>query len=512
MQDILEVKHTDLGARLGYIYSRRGRINIPAFVPVIHPFRQEVPIDFIKELGFELIITNAYLAYKHYREARDIHDIINFDKTIMTDSGGYQVLEYGDIDADPLTIARFEVNIKSDIAIPLDKPTGYGLSRDKAEEYVKQTLKAAEDTLKIASNDIIWVGTIQGSQYLDLIKYSSSYLDALGYPMLALGSPTEVMKAYDFKSLARMIIAAKQAISINKPLHLFGAGHPLTIALAVALGCDTFDSASYILYAKDDRYMLPNGIINIKDLAYLPCSCKVCSSYNAKELLSLDKDARIVAIAKHNLYVLRQEVENVKQAIVDGRLWEYLIQKCHSHPRLFEAMMLLKDVKYLYDGTAMHKDKAIFLIDAIDQYRPEVVRFRDMVSKVRYDARLLILLPEQDEHPFYASKLYAKIKSIANYALLAYYSPFLGIVSEELSDLYPSAHHVYAKVRYNADDFPSFKESLARFVNDNRFDDIIILADDFIEQVVKELRIRCKVVKSYDELIAMLNKQKKLLK
>ena len=77
--------------------------------------------------------------------------------------------------------------------------------------------------------------------------------------MLALGSPVEFMESYEYKLLAEMIIAAKKNIPTSIPLHLFGAGHPLTIPLAVALGCDTFDSASYMLYAKHDRVITEDG-------------------------------------------------------------------------------------------------------------------------------------------------------------------------------------------------------------------------------------------------------------
>ena len=80
----------------------------------------------------------------------------------------------------------------------------------------------------------------------------------MGFKFFALGSPVEVMEAYDFSILAQMIPAAKYTIP-TKPIHLFGAGHPLTIPFVVALGCDMFDSASYILYAKDNRYMHTNG-------------------------------------------------------------------------------------------------------------------------------------------------------------------------------------------------------------------------------------------------------------
>src|SRR4029078_6536499 len=120
-----------------------------------------------------------------------------------------------------------------------------------------------------------------------------------------------------------MIVSAKCSVP-TKPFHLFGAGHPITIPLVVALGCDTFDSASYILYAKEDRYMHANATFRLQDLSYFPCSCSVCSRFKTQELLQVDKEQRIVELGKHNLHVIGAEVSAVKQAIIDGRLWEYV--------------------------------------------------------------------------------------------------------------------------------------------------------------------------------------------
>jgi 7-cyano-7-deazaguanine tRNA-ribosyltransferase len=376
------------------------------------------------------------------------------------------------------------------------------LDRDTAEKYVEKTLTAAEDTIKIVNNDdTIWVGPIQGGKYLDLVRYSAKRLNDLGYQMFALGSPTEVMEAYEFRVLAEMITAARESIPSNKPLHLFGAGNPLTIPLAVALGCDTFDSASYMLYAKDDRYMLPNRTVNIKDLSYLPCNCPVCSKYKPYELKEMDKKERILEIAKHNLYIIKMEVDAVKEAIVDGRLWEYIIQKSFAHPKLYAANYILSNINF--NATPLYKEHAIFFFNAIDQYRPEAVRFRDMVKRVRYNEELLILIPEQEQHPLYTTSIYNKIKSMVN-ATIAYYSPFLSIVPEELSDIFPAAHHLSANLKFKVDDFPTFKESFNAFIKNNSFANIIILADDFMKDAIEELDIKCKIVESYEELLDIL--------
>ena len=213
----------------------------------------------------KLLRTNAYITKNNYGEEaikKGIHKIIDFDGAIMTDSGGYQVLEYGDVSVLPPEMASYEKGIMTDFAIPLDKPTGYGLPRKKALEYVTHTLKVSKETLqKRDENGQIWIGPIQGGEHFDLVEKSTKSLVEMGFPMLALGSPVEFMESYEYRLLAQMIVAAKKQIPFSIPLHLFGAGHPLTIPFAVALGCDTFDSASYMLYAKKERYITEDGIV-----------------------------------------------------------------------------------------------------------------------------------------------------------------------------------------------------------------------------------------------------------
>ena len=133
---MFEILKTDLSARIGIIHTNHGKIETPAYVPVIHPVKQTIPSKKIKEMGFDLVITNAYITRKNYgseAERKGIHKIIDFDGAIMTDSGGYQVLEYGDVDVLPPDMANFEKKILTDFAIPLDKPTGFGLPKKKAQ-------------------------------------------------------------------------------------------------------------------------------------------------------------------------------------------------------------------------------------------------------------------------------------------------------------------------------------------------------------------------------------------
>jgi 7-cyano-7-deazaguanine tRNA-ribosyltransferase len=509
-----EVRYTDLAGRIGKLKTPHGNLETPAFIPVIHPIRQTITPHFLKSLGFNAVITNAYITLRHYGDEarrRGIHDIIKYDGVIMTDSGGYQVLEYGSIDVEPTVMAIFEKDIRSDIPVPLDKPTGYGLKYEKAKDYVEQTLKNARETLNAIqgrkSNEIknnigneydnddtngaIWVGPIQGAEHSDLVKYSADALDKMGFNLMAIGSPVELMEAYEFSTLAHMIAIVKRAIPA-KPIHLFGAGHPITIPLAVALGCDMFDSASYILYAKDNRYMHSNGTTRLEDLSYLPCQCPICTTYSIKELFCMDRDSRTLEVAKHNLYILKAEVDAVKQAIMDGRLWEYVMQKAHAHPKLMEAIELFKTFEYIEEGTPIFKEKAVFFFDPIDQYRPEAKRFRNIVSKfasLKNKKKKLVLYPDSDIHPFYSTRVFLQLAKKFPDSQICTYSPFLGIIPSEISDIFPAAHNLSCKKSANHNNpknYPSFIESLDLFIVNNNFEEIIIVADTFMRQIVDD--------------------------
>jgi 7-cyano-7-deazaguanine tRNA-ribosyltransferase len=499
---VFEVRHSDLAGRIGRLETLHGIVETPAFVPVVHPVRQTVSTQFLKNMGFDLVITNAYITLRHYGDEarrRGIHDIIDYDGAIMTDSGGYQLLEYGSVEVEHVMMAEFENDIKSDIPIPLDRPTGYGLDYEKAKEYVEITLKNSRETLSVIGNTCaIWVAPVQGAEHLDLVEHSARELDSMGFQLMAIGSPVELMEAYEFALLARIIVAAKRIVPA-KPIHLFGAGHPLTIPLAIALGCDTFDSASYMLYAKDKRYMTPNGTVRLNELSYLSCQCIVCSSHTVQELHEMEKDKLTIEIAKHNLYTLKSEVEAVKQAIMDGRLWEYIMQKARAHPKLMEAAQIFKDIEILEEGTPLFKKKAIFLYDPIDQYRPEARRFRNMTTMFQSSKKKLILCQEGEVHPFYSTKRYKDIAKKLQDTQICSYNPFLGIIPAEISDIFPASHNLPTRTDYRLEDYPTFIESLKAF--SDRFEEIsIIAADDFIKQAVKAARLNVRLVDDISSL------------
>ncbi len=124
--------------------------------------------------------------------------------------------------------------------------------------------------------------------------------------------------------------------------------------------------------------------MHLSKIPSFSCLCEVCSKYNPKELLSLNKDEKTNKIALHNLYAIKSEVDRVKEAIHEGRLWEYVIKKARSHPKLYEVIDVFeKNPDYFVKSTPKFKDSANFLFSRIDQFRPEITSYHNIVRKFR---------------------------------------------------------------------------------------------------------------------------------
>jgi 7-cyano-7-deazaguanine tRNA-ribosyltransferase len=451
-----EVKERDLLARIGKLRTKSGTVETPLLFPVVNPTVQPIqPKRIREEFGFEAIITNAYILKKRFKDEpvnKGLHKFLDFNGVIMTDSGAYQILIYGDVEISPGEIVAYQEQINADIATILDWPTGWKATRKHAERTVEETLKRAKQLFQIRTrDDILWVGPIQGGRYLDLVAKSASEMGALPFQIYALGSPTEVMKNYRFDVLVDMILTAKMNIPIEKPFHLFGAGHPFMFALAVALGCDLFDSAAYAIYAKQDRYMTETGTARLDELEYFPCQCPSCSGKTPKEVSERSSIERQVFLAEHNLYACLTEIKRIKQAIKEGRLWEHLELRAHGHPALLQALRKLRKYeKFIERYSPLVKPSGIFFFSSVGLPRPEVVRHKIRISeRFTPTGRILILMPQTKTKPFHRSKLYKKLakalrnikeREMTKIQVCFYEAPF-GVVPIELDEVYPLSQH-----------------------------------------------------------------------
>ena len=131
-----EVKEKDLLGRIGKLKTKTCTIETPLLFPVINPSIQLIPPQRLKdEFGFEAVITNAYILWKRYKEIpvqKGLHQFLNYDGAVMTDSGAYQILVYGNVEVTQKEIVDYQERIGSDIATILDIPTGWHVPKEHA--------------------------------------------------------------------------------------------------------------------------------------------------------------------------------------------------------------------------------------------------------------------------------------------------------------------------------------------------------------------------------------------
>jgi len=488
-----EIRERDLLARIGRLETKSGVVETPVLLPVINPAIQPIPPKAMREdFGCEALMTNAYIIKKHYErkaEETGVHRFLDFDGVIMTDSGAYQILVYGDVETTNREIVQFQEQIGADIATILDVPTGWGVSEEYARHTVVETLKRARELGKIKSReDIRWVGPVQGGVHLNLVAKSARAMSRLPFQVHALGSPTAVMEQYIFDTLVDMIMAAKQNLPPDRPLHLFGAGHPFMFALAIALGCDLFDSAAYAIYAREDRYMTETGTARLRGLEYFPCSCPICSKTNPANVKAMPKSKRQEFLAKHNLHVCLAEIKRVKQAIFEGQLWEHLVIKSHSHPALFQALKRLEKYKdYLEVYSPVSKKSGLFFYGSVDLARPEVVRHRKRLID-RYtqpkDAKILVFLPQTRTKPFHKSKeqnralreIEQKLGDRKGLIHVCTYAAPFGVIPTELDEVYPLSQHEVA-LPLDLETINYVAEQAAGYIATTNYRKVILLQD-----------------------------------
>jgi 7-cyano-7-deazaguanine tRNA-ribosyltransferase len=488
-----EIANRDLMARIGRLETKSGAAETPLLMPVINPSLQTIPPKTLEEkFGCRALITNAYIIQRNFKETaseQGLHKFLDFSGSIMTDSGAYQLLIYKGVETSPEEIVQFQEAIDTDIATILDIPTGWGVPKKYAQYTVKETIKRAKALEKMKSrSDLAWVGPVQGGQYLDLVAKSAKEMGKLPFQIHALGSPTPVMEQYKFDTLVDMIATAKMNLPPDRPLHLFGAGHPFMFALAVALGCDLFDSAAYALFARQDRYLTESGTTRLDAMQYFPCSCPVCNRTDPETVRGLPKEERLKLLAEHNLHVSFCELRTIKEAIVEGRLWEHLEMRAHGHPSLLQALKrVAKYSEHMEKQSPVTKKSGIFFFSSVGLARPEVVHYRKRLLD-RYSpppkASTLLLLPQTRTKPFHTSKEHGTVMNLIRLRLgddadvihvCTYAAPF-GVIPTELNDVYPLSQNEIASP-YDAETVMYVAKQAADYIKSTSYMRVILLRD-----------------------------------
>ena len=160
------------------------------------------------------------------------------------------------------------------------------------------------------------------------------------------------------------------------------------LALAVAMGCDVFDSAAYALFAREGRYLTTGGSLHLDEITELACPCETCRGRSPGDL-QRDPD-RETLLARHNLAVTLLEMARIREAIRKGTLWELVDDRCRGHPRLLDGCRaLLGHAKELeaMDRASKHR---FFYRGSESCLRTEVYRHHRLMRRVPLKGRVLV--------------------------------------------------------------------------------------------------------------------------
>jgi 7-cyano-7-deazaguanine tRNA-ribosyltransferase len=471
-----EITDKDIMGRIGKLKTPHGVIETPTLFPVINP-----NIDFIhprelRRLGAQGVITNAYIIYRtnNLREKavkRGIHDLIGFQGPVMTDSGSYQLSVYGDVEITNSEIIEFQNIIQADILTPLDIPTPPYVTRAEAEEDLKTTSSRLKEAKKIHSeigDDRLLVGPIQGSTYCDLRTNSVKTAESIGFDIYAIGGMVPLMDNYEYSTVTEIIIEVKKCLSPSRPVHLFGAGHPMMFAVAVALGCDIFDSAAYALYAKNDRYLTPQGTLKLNEIHYFPCNCEVCSSYTPQELRTSEDKERLLAI--HNLHTTFTELDTIKQAIKSNTLFELVEMRIRSHPSLLEGWrnaIFKKDFASTIERFDPSYKRTFFYTGIESCYRPAVIRHQKKTLELKIENREVSIS--------FSPHIDAEF----------YFKPPFGIYHRALKESYPVGHAEIPSI-IEAETIETGLKNLKEFIEKNKHVRITLICDTRWKNLISE--------------------------
>jgi len=349
-------------ARTGVLKLAHGDVSTPVFMPVgTNGTVKAITSDDLKEIGFNIILGNTYHLYLRpgvdvIEKANGLHRFINWDRNILTDSGGFQVFSLSalrkikeegawfqsHIDGSkhflsPEIAVNVQVKLNSDIQMQLDYCSHWGADRKECEkalsitsDWLTRSIKTWNEAVSAGYNGSLF-SIVQGNFYPDLRQRSAEVCIESGTPGIAIGglSVGEPADVY-YETLA----STAALLPMEKPRYVMGIGTPEYILNAIEHGIDMFDCVILTREGRNGRLYTKDGRLSIKryenthDFSPIDkeCSCKVCKEYSRAYLRHLFKSKEILCsmlASYHNLYFINELVENCRNAIKDGRFLEY---------------------------------------------------------------------------------------------------------------------------------------------------------------------------------------------
>lgn len=361
------IEKTDIRsrARTGTLETPHGLIETPVFAPVgtqatVKAMR---PSD-LQALGASLVLSNTYHLYLRpgdelIRDLGGLHEFMQWDGPILTDSGGFQVFSLSDarkIDADGVTFKshldgsshRFtpersiaiQENLGADIIMMFDEcppPNDY----DYVKESLVRTHAWAERCMSAKKRpDQALFGIVQGGVFEDLRLQSAEFLMALELPGYAIGG---LAVGESKAEMAAVLDWLAPVLPANKPRYLMGVGAPEDLVTAVLRGVDMFDCVMPTRLARNGSALIKGARLNLRNAQYTDdpgpidpdCSCYACTNFSRAYVRHLVKANEILAsilLTTHNLHFLLNLMAEMRKAIRKGELSEFATEFLSHYP------------------------------------------------------------------------------------------------------------------------------------------------------------------------------------
>jgi queuine tRNA-ribosyltransferase len=346
-------------ARAGYFETVHGKVETPMFMPVgTQGTVKAVNKSYLEEdIKAQIVLSNTYHLYLRpgteiLEKAGGLHNFMNWQRPILTDSGGYQVFSLSDLRKmkqdgvefkshldgslhffTPEKVIQIQRSIGSDLMMSLDECTPYPCEYNYAMKSTKHTSdwaflnkEAFENSEPLYGNKQYLFGIIQGSVYKNLREKSAQdlvKLDFDGYAIggLAVGEPIEEM--YELTDFTTNLMPE------IRPRYLMGVGRPENILESIERGIDLFDCVMPTRNARHAILFTWKGVLSLRNAKYKDefakidddCSCYTCSNYSRAYLRHLFNAGEILALelsSIHNLHFYIDLVAEARKRIIDG--------------------------------------------------------------------------------------------------------------------------------------------------------------------------------------------------
>lgn len=358
----LKKTHATTKARLGVISTPHGEVQSPFFMPVgTRATVRTLSSEDLHQIGASIELSNAYHLYIRpgldvIQNAGGLHKFMNWDRPILTDSGGYQVFSLTKLRKITDDGVRFQshfdgkqhsltpedvVNIQkvlgSDMVMPLDECAPYPCDHKHALAALKRTTVWAQRSKDhfhqsgMHARGQHLFGIVQGATYQDLRERSAKEILDIGFDGYAIGG---VSVGEPVKDMFATLDWVMPLLPENAPRYFMGIGMPDQIVKAVGMGIDMFDTVLPTRYGRYGTAFTSRGRVNIHngefttDLSPVDnaCDCITCRNYTRsyiRHLFNVDEILGLRLLAYHNVYFYVKLMERIRQAISEDRYSEF---------------------------------------------------------------------------------------------------------------------------------------------------------------------------------------------